>query len=119
MRETFGVSGVRTIEDVERLQARVRSDGRARAALRRRVSSEQGRGRDREEARLVLAGDGVDEEVVGLDGERLLDLELVRRVVHDEVEPPEDCHKCDLDLLPRERTALYDMRISALPIVLF
>ncbi len=53
----------------------------------------------------------MDEEVVGLDGERLLELELVRRVVHDEIEALEDCDKSNLNFLPGEGSALYyDMK---------
>lgn len=56
--------------------------------------------------RAGLARDGTDEEVLRLDAQRLLHLQHVRRVVHDEVEVLEDRHERDLGFLPRERAAL-------------
>ena len=48
----------------------------------------------------------MDVEVVRLDGERLLELELVRRVVHVEIEILEDGDEDKLDFLPREGATL-------------
>lgn len=56
--------------------------------------------------RAGLARDSADEEVLRLDAQRLLHLQLVRGVVHDEVEVLEDRHEGNLGLLPRERAAL-------------
>ena len=45
-------------------------------------------------------------EILRLDGKRLLELELVRGVDHDEVEPLEDRDERDLRFLPGEWTTL-------------
>ncbi len=61
---------------------------------------------DSEEAGLVLARDGADVKVLWFDAERLLELELVVGVVHDQVEVLEDRHQRDLAFLPGESATL-------------
>ena len=107
LRKRLRISRVRSIQDVHLLQLpRLLIDRRARPLRRRRPGRREGGRGDSEQARLVLAGEGVDEEVVRLDGERLLELELVRGVDHDEVEALQDRDKRDLGLLPGEGAAL-------------
>ena len=48
----------------------------------------------------------MNEEVMGLDSERLLELKFVRRVVHDEVKPLDDGDERNLCFLPSEGPAL-------------
>ena len=113
LRERLRAPGIRPVQDEQRLHVRRLRLRRTRPspvnvltlASRGNCGRERGRG-DREQAGLVLARDRVDVELVGLDGERLLDLELVRGVVHDEVEALQDRDERDLRLLPGERPAL-------------
>ena len=48
----------------------------------------------------------MDVEVVRLDGKRLLELEFVGGVAHNEVEPLQNGDHCELDFLPRKRATL-------------
>ena len=109
LRERLRASGVRPVQHEQRLQIRRVHPRRGVRPLYRRIvrapRHERRRG-DREQAGPVLARDGVYVEIVGLDGERLLDLELVRGVVHDEVEALQDGHERELCLLPCELVAL-------------
>jgi len=56
---------------------------------------------------VCVARDSMDAEVVGLDGESLLDLELVGRIGHAELEPLEHGNDSHLSFLPGEGTALF------------
>ena len=66
----------------------------------------EGGRRDGEETRAACARYGVDTEAVGLDGERLLDAELIARIRERKVELLQERHERELHLLPGERTAL-------------
>ena len=61
----------------------------------------------------------MDVEIVRLDGERLLDLEFVCRVVHVELEVLEHGDKSELCLLPCEWTALRIDRVESIRWVLW
>ena len=105
--ERLRVARVRPIQNVHLLQLRrLRGNRRARPLRSGWAGGREGGRGDGEEAGLVLAWKGVDVEVVGLDGERLLELELVRGVDHDEVEALQDGDERDLHLLPGEGTTL-------------
>ena len=115
--ERLRVPRVRPVQDIHLLQLRrLRGRRSGRPLSSRRTGGRENRRRDREQTGLVLAGDGVDEEVVGLDGERLLELELVRGVDHDEIEALQDRDKRDLRFLPGEWTALYKAAAAAVSV---
>lgn len=45
-------------------------------------------------------------ELVGLDRQRLFELQIIRRVVKNKIEALQEVNNSDLDLLPSERAAL-------------
>ena len=78
------------------------------------IASAEKTGRRRsQDRRLSRTRDCVDVEVVWLDRQRLLELEVVRGVVEDEVEALQEVHYRDLDLLPGEWAALGNNELSS------
>ena len=111
LRKRLRRARIRAIHHIQlMLQLRLRLLARgllsaARGGLLRERDESRG-GRNCEGFGGALARDGVNEEVLGLDGERLLELELVRGVVHDEIETLKDGDERELRFLPCERAAL-------------